>query len=362
MDPSCQHLLSDVWEPDRILGHRSIKTVVHSTTHILYFTMPVAGRNAIPSPPASRPGSADHASNQSVKKAPAPDQDIHHSAKGDQHGKTGSDAEPVNCDAVRGAISNLIDESDMGVGDFQREISVTPSAYHNFMKQSGPERGVRCETYTRAREFFQSHPEMEALAAQHAPPLKRNKKENATQQQRQDEQRQGSSTSSNPGNKDGGGGGDGGGGHEKAKRALEVGDMKLDGEDECKVEVYDTCNEVRRKINTFLSKNNIPKAAFCRTLSTSYPDHREVPPRQLSRFLGKRGPTSGNSNIAFYAAYVFFEKKRLLEDKPKSKMRCEMEEVHPHGINVSQCMDNMHFIQGGGRRVVEDKYGRLTCK
>ena len=67
-----------------------------------------------------------------------------------------------------------------------------------------------------------------------------------------------------------------------------------------------------------------------------------------------------HNGIAFCAVYVFYEKKRLLEDNPKSKRRREMEGVHPRGLDVSECMDRIHFLQRRGRRMVKDKYGRLT--
>lgn len=308
--------------------------------------------NTIPSPPVSNGASPGPQPEETTKPMSGPVKGSHEAATDAQENrKEHSDGhEPITCDEVRGNIRGLVEETDMGVGDFQKEISVTPSAYQNFMKQSGPDRGVRCETYTRAREFFRTHPEMAALAARHAPPAR---KENTTSSMQQGRDKPETATSCDSG---------GSTRDDKIDRALEVGDIKLDGEDECEVEVYDTCDEVRRKINTLLVKNDIPKARFSRALSESYPYKPEVPPRQLSRFLGKRGPTSGNSNIVFYAAYVFFEKKRIREGRPKSKMRREMEEVHPRGLNTTECMDKMYFLQGRGKKVVEDKYGRLSMK
>ena len=317
-----------------------------------YFVMGAKGRNVIPSPPVSNGGSPGPGSEETPKEMPVPMKGSHEAALNVREGGKDhcDEQEPTTCDEVRGEIRNLVEETDMGVGDFQKEISVTPSAYHNFMKQSGPDRGVRCEAYTRAREFFRTHPEMVALVARHAPPARKEKTTTSTQQCRDSPEK---ATS---------GGRGGNTRNDKIDHALEVGEIKLDGEDECEVEVYDTCDEVRRKINTFLVKNDIPKARFCRTLSDSYPYKPEVPPRQLSRFLGKRGPTSGNGDIVFYAAYVFFEKKRIREGRPKSKMRRKMEEVHSRGLNTTECMDSMYFIRGRGRKVVEDKYGRLSMK
>ncbi|KAI1245181.1 hypothetical protein MGN70_012071 [Eutypa lata] len=260
---------------------------------------------------------------------------------------SGQDASnPPNCDEVREMIRNLVDSTDMRVCDFQKALSVSPSAYQNFMKQSGPERGSHCETYLRARDFFKSHPQpaVDVSSVQQAPQPQQQ------QQQQQQEQEQHPAKKAKVG--------------DHGDEALDVGNIKLDGEDDGAVEVYDTCDEIRRKINTFLAKHEgqVTKAAFCRALSSSYPHKPDVPTRQLARFMDKKGPTSGNSNIVFYAAYVFFEKKRILEGKPKSKMRQEMEKVHPKGMNVTECMDNMYLIQGRGKRWVEDRYGRLSLK
>lgn len=43
--------------------------------------------------------------------------------------------------------------------------------------------------------------------------------------------------------------------------------------------------------------------------------------------MGYKGPDTGNTSCVFYAAYVFFEKLRIVESKPKSKHREEMESI-----------------------------------
>ena len=206
----------------------------------------------------------------------------------------------------------------MGVGDFQKEISVTPSAYQNFMKQSGPDRGVRCETYTRAREFFRTHPEMAALAARHAPPAR---KENTTSSMQQGRDKPETATSCDSG---------GSTRDDKIDRALEVGDIKLDGEDECEVEVYDTCDEVRRKIKAHLGKTpGLTQAQFCRELYAQLgaPKCKAIQASQLANFRGGKGARTGAKSTVFYAAYVYFEKLRIAQGKPKSAHRLEMEDI-----------------------------------
>lgn len=103
------------------------------------------------------------------------------------------------------------------------------------------------------------------------------------------------------------------------------------GEDTDSVEVYDTCDEVRKKISAYLRKPNTTAAQFCRDLLAQYHTDEKKPSRiqstQLTKFRGYKGADTGNTSCVFYAAYVFFEKVRLAEGKPKSKHRLEMEDI-----------------------------------
>ena len=56
----------------------------------------------------------------------------------------------------------------------------------------------------------------------------------------------------------------------KAKQGTEIGDMHLDGEDEDKVEIYDTCSEIRKKISAHLRKEGVTAAGFCRDLDAQW--------------------------------------------------------------------------------------------
>lgn len=103
------------------------------------------------------------------------------------------------------------------------------------------------------------------------------------------------------------------------------------GEETDSVQVYDTCDEIRKKISAYLRKPNTTAAQFCRDLLAQYHTDEKKPSRiqstQLTKFRGYKGADTGNTSCVFYAAYVFFEKVRLAEGKPKSKHRLEMEEI-----------------------------------
>ncbi|KAJ7764932.1 hypothetical protein B0H16DRAFT_1883488 [Mycena metata] len=103
--------------------------------------------------------------------------------------------------------------------------------------------------------------------------------------------------------------------------------VTLPGDDDATVEIYDTCDELRRKINALLRTGTITKAALLRDMSrAAYTDAPNIQSKQLTDFLTKKGPTSGSTSRVCYASYVYFEKKRIAEGKAKSKHRRDMED------------------------------------
>ncbi|KAJ7633375.1 hypothetical protein DFH06DRAFT_1055783 [Mycena polygramma] len=103
--------------------------------------------------------------------------------------------------------------------------------------------------------------------------------------------------------------------------------ITLPGDEDATVEIYDTCDELRRKINALLRTGTITKAALLRDMSrAAYADAPNIQSKQLTDFLTKKGPTSGSTSRVCYASYVYFEKKRIAEGKAKSKHRRDMED------------------------------------
>lgn len=201
-----------------------------------------------------------------------------------------------NCDVVRRKINALINSWEMKVTHFQRACGITASSYGGFMKQKGPDSGVNSITYGAAFEFFKDREEKGIKI----PPTS-NKRQKVN------------------------------GGDEK-KGGIDVEELKkvhLDGEEDVQVEIYDTCDEVRRKMAAHLRKPGVTGAGFCRDLcAVAYPnDSKAVSAGQLKTFQTKKGPNAGNSSAVFYGAYVYFEKLRIKERKKKGKMREKMEEV-----------------------------------
>jgi hypothetical protein len=79
---------------------------------------------------------------------------------------------------------------------------------------------------------------------------------------------------------------------------------------------------------------------------------------QLSAFRSKKGPYDGNSSAVYYGAYVFFEKLRLKENKPKGKKREEMERLYAAEGGIDRERRHGYLVKSGSS-VREDQYGRV---
>lgn len=105
------------------------------------------------------------------------------------------------------------------------------------------------------------------------------------------------------------------------------------------------------------------QAAFCRELTKMVAAQgRKVLPSTLNSFLGQKGPSAGSGSVAFYAGYVYFEKIRVRDGKPKSQMRQEMETVWGNdGMDIPEERGGRQrsFWCLGNEKPVEDKYGRI---
>lgn len=147
---------------------------------------------------------------------------------------------------------------------------------------------------------------------------------------------------------------------EEEEKKFDVSAIKLDGESTTSVPVYDTCDEIRKKISAYLREPGVTQAAFLREIAKTYPEEKKIQPKILSDFLGKKGPTAGNTSSAYYASYVFFEKIRIRDGKPKSKHREEMEKQWESsgGVDTKNSSSRRIWCHVS-ERAVEDKYGKI---
>ena len=198
-----------------------------------------------------------------------------------------------NCDQVRRKITRFLDSGTMTKTAFAREIGVSATSLHGFLGTQGPDKGTGSAAYGAAWKFFKKR-EIAGIKL----PLKKQKTSAAG---------------------------------DKTSAVVDISDIYLSGEDDDDVPVFDTCDEVRKKIDAHLRKPGVTQAQFCRDIYAQLKGPcrpaRVFQSSQLAVFRNNMGPISGAKSKVFYAAYVFFEKLRIKQGKPKSKHRLEMEEV-----------------------------------
>lgn len=202
-----------------------------------------------------------------------------------------------NCDQVRRKINLFLDSGAMTKTAFAGEIGISPKSLNGFLGVHGAYKGSGHAAYVAAWQFFKKR----EIAGIKLPVNKKAKTSSAS------------------------------GGGAATTATVDISDVVLPGEDDDAVEVYDTCDDVRKKIDAHLKKPGVTQAQFCRDIYAQLkgPERPAKPfqSAQLARFRNTKGPLSGAKSPLFYGAYVFFEKLRVKEGKPKSKRRMEMEEI-----------------------------------
>lgn len=189
----------------------------------------------------------------------------------------------------------------MKVGEFQNAFGVSSPAYSSFMNRTGTWDGDGCDTYWKAAVFFKKR-ELLGLPLKAAKDRKKKTKLTPSGSA-------GDAATSAPSTRN------------AVAALLDVSGVDLVGDEDSRVPVFDTCDTVRTKIRAFIARDGITRAALVRALSSLVPAESRVSDANLRYFLGLKGPTSGNTTTVFYAAYLFFEKRRVKDGKPKSKLR-----------------------------------------
>lgn len=260
----------------------------------------------------------------------------------EQDGGLGGLIRPTHdCDQVRHKIRGLI-ESGSKVTEFANLIGVSTPAYYRFMGQNGPQKGAGSETYTSSLRYFQKYESM-------GMPIPISKKVRSERSASTVSARSASpvpsatSTTAIP---------------SAADIATAHAAITLDGVYSDSVPVYDTCDDIRRKINAYLQKSSEPQASFLRTLMSQYHTQtKTIQSVQLQRFRNMKGPDAGNTNPVYYAAYVFFEKERMRTDKAKSEGRKKMEAIYPSGMDTDRPARKGIWTTGNSN-VTKNKYGQ----
>lgn len=201
---------------------------------------------------------------------------------------------PVNfkwdCNQIRTKINRLIRSGEMKVTEFQRSQGINSNSYGRFMKLKGPHSGSDNQTYEAATRYFLKR-EAQGIKM---PQAKKAKAEDLAK--------------------------------------FDVSDIHLTDEETEELPIYDTCDDLRKKIEAHLRNPGITQAGFCRTIGKAYNPQRNFQSKQLSDFLKKKGPTAGCESGIYYASYVYFEKLRIKRGEKKSKKRLQVEDNVPEGM------------------------------
>lgn len=212
----------------------------------------------------------------------------------------------ASCKQVRGKIRRFLDAGEMKKGEFAKEPDVSSKSLNDFLtKGKNPMDGSGSATYGAAWEFFKRR-EIMGIKGPSAKKQKAAPSATAT----------------------------------AAAAPAPVTDIRgiaLSAEASDSVPIYDSCDEVRKKINAHLLRPGVTQAQFCRDLAAQlHTEVKKIQSKQLTDFRSKNGATSGNTSIVYYTAYCYFEKLRLAEGKPKSKHRTGMEATWPGGVDTDR--------------------------
>jgi hypothetical protein len=218
----------------------------------------------------------------------------------------------LTCNQVRGRINKLIDGGIMKKGEFCNAIGNSNAAVNTFLKKAGSMDGAGSEVYANAWAWFKQR----EMAGLKMPDVK---KKQAAQAAAATGSAAGAALPSAP----------------RASVTCDISAVELDGEETDSVDVYDSCDEVRKKISAHLQTPGLTQAQFCRDLYAQLhaPSCKSIQSKQLNDFRAKRGARDGCTSSVYYAAYVYFEKLRLAQGKPMSKHRKEMESIWPGGVD-----------------------------
>ncbi|TKX27546.1 hypothetical protein C1H76_0384 [Elsinoe australis] len=144
------------------------------------------------------------------------------------------------------------------------------------------------------------------------------------------------------------------------KTDYDVSGIRLDGEEDNICPIFDTCQDIRKKINAEIRRDTT-KAELARIFGAQFNPLHKISGSQLQRFLDKKGPFGGAESGVYYGAYVFFEKLRMKQGKPESKRRLQVKEANPNGMERTDASRKyVTCIQG--ERPYFDSVGRLTIR
>lgn len=239
-----------------------------------------------------------------------------------------------SCSAVRGRINKLLDSGIMTKIEFARAIGGKAASLNRFLQASGQMGGSGSSVYYNAWAWFRQR----EVAKLKMPDVKK--------RQRLEADAAAAAATVGVGVGVGTGTGDTTLGTPNSKRPTapgtgtstgrtlttvsnlpDISGIHIPGEETDSVAVYDTCDEVRRKINAHLRTPGLTQTEFCRAAYAQLraPRCKGIQSKQLADFRAMKGARAGARSSVFYAAYVYFEKLRIALNRPKTAHRETME-------------------------------------
>ena len=106
--------------------------------------------------------------------------------------------------------------------------------------------------------------------------------------------------------------------------------------------VYDTCAQLVTKIKDFLRRDGMTKVMLLEALGN-------INSGSMNRFLAGKGQDQCG-NVTYRESYVFFEKLRILEGKPKSKPRLKNEIQQSGGFSLVKERPQWYIVAAPGYR------------
>ncbi|KAI1407645.1 hypothetical protein F5Y13DRAFT_124051 [Hypoxylon sp. FL1857] len=244
-----------------------------------------------------------------------------------------------SCQVVRNRIHKLLDAGITTKTEFSKAIGCNTNSLNGFLRQTGTSGGRNSSVYYNAWAWFRQR----EVAKLKMPDLKKRQTQGA------EDTNSGAGSSASK--------------VVKGRELPDISRIHLRGEETDSVSIYDTCDEIRKKINAHLRTPGMTQAQFCRDLYTQLhaPKIKGIQSKQLSDFLHGKGSRTGVKSTVFYSAYVYFEKLRIAKGKPKSKHREEMEDIWEGQGGFDLTIDSRtSFLGSIHTKLYFDRYGRTA--
>lgn len=183
-----------------------------------------------------------------------------------------------NCDQVRRKINRMLDAGGMTKTAFAAAIGVSMKSLANFLAMHGAFKGANSASYDNAWAYFKKR-EMAGLKLPVKKAAKMAKTDDAAATTSDATPTPISTTSTTATTK-------APAGTKKAQTSsagVDISAIHLDGEEDDRVPIFDSCDEVRRKINAHLKKPGVTQAQFCRDiLARTWPPRNSFPSTLLT--------------------------------------------------------------------------------